>query len=252
MNSSHESTLGHLRARVLILAWLIAPLMGAMSDAAHATPTGTVVAWGHNTYGQVDIPVGLTGVRAIAAGEFHTAVVRKRDRTVVAWGRSAEGQTNVPVGLSGIRAIAAADAHTVALKHDGTVVAWGDNFYGQTKVPAGLSDVMAVAAGHIHTVALKRDGTVVAWGDNTFGQTNVPGAARHHGHRRGIPHAGAQEQLQLRRLCRSGERTADREHAQGRCGSAGEVQSGWQQRARHLCQGVPGFTEGLVPPRRSH
>jgi alpha-tubulin suppressor-like RCC1 family protein len=43
-------------------------------------------------------------------------------------------QCNVPVGLSGVTAIAAGTVHNLALKSDGTVVAWGcdggPEFYG--------------------------------------------------------------------------------------------------------------------------
>ena len=82
--------------------------------------------------------------------------------SVVAWGANDFGQTNVPTGLSGVSAIAAGAGHTVALKADGSVVAWGWNSYGQTNVPTGLSGVSAIAAGGYHTVALKADGSVVA------------------------------------------------------------------------------------------
>ena len=53
----------------------------------------------------------------------------------------------VPAGLSGVTAIAAGGYHTVALKSDGTVAAWGDNAQGQRTVPAGLTGVTAIAAG---------------------------------------------------------------------------------------------------------
>ena len=104
------------------MVWVITPLMGAVSSAAQAAVTGTVMAWG----------------------------------------QSSEGQTNVPVGLRGITAIAAGFWHTVALKSDGTVVAWSANEYGQANVPAQLSGVTAIAAGFSHTMALKSDGAVVA------------------------------------------------------------------------------------------
>ena len=133
----------------------------AMLTVSAASP-GTVVAWGDNSNGQTNVPAGLSGVTAIAAGVDHT-VVLKSAGTVGAWGGNGSGQTNVPVGLSAVAAIAAGFLHTVALKIDGTVVAWGYNSDGtQTTVPAGLSGVAALATGGGHTVVLKTNGTVVA------------------------------------------------------------------------------------------
>ncbi len=36
---------------------------------------GTVVAWGDNDWGQSDVPAGLSGVTAVAAGYFHSLAV---------------------------------------------------------------------------------------------------------------------------------------------------------------------------------
>jgi predicted secreted protein len=137
------------------------------------TSASTVVAWGWNTYGQTNVPPGLTDVTAVAAGGYHTVVLRS-DGTVLAWGDNLNGQTNVPTGLTGVTAITAGYYHTVALKSNGTVVAWGENSSGQTTIPAGLSNVTAIAGGGYHTVALKSDGTVLAWGYNPYGQTTIP------------------------------------------------------------------------------
>jgi hypothetical protein len=62
----------------------------------------------------------------------------------------------VPIGLSGVTAIAAAESHSLALKSDGTVVAWGCavNPFGECSVPAGLTDVRAIAAGPFHSLAV--------------------------------------------------------------------------------------------------
>ncbi|MCU0782723.1 MAG: hypothetical protein MUF81_01475 [Verrucomicrobia bacterium] len=143
-------------------------------------PPGAVVAWGNNTYGQSDVPVtAQSGVTAIAAGVYHS-VVLKNDGSVVVWGRNDYGQTNVPVtAQNGVKAIAAGYSHTVALKSNGTVVAWGYNGLGQTNVPtAAQSGVAAIAAGNYYTLALKSNGMVLAWGGNTYGESIVPAEAQ--------------------------------------------------------------------------
>jgi len=135
---------------------------------------GTVLAWGLNTDGQTLVPTGLADVTAIAAGATFTLALKK-DMTVVGWGSNVFGQTTVPAGVQGnATAIAAGYYHSVALLNDGTVAAWGSNHEGETAVPSGLGGVKAIAAGYYHTVALKSDGTVVAWGFNAQGQTTVP------------------------------------------------------------------------------
>ncbi len=134
---------------------------------------GTVVAWGDNSNGQTNVPAGLTGVVNVAAGQVHSLAL-KSDGTVVAWGRNSENQSTVPTGLTGVVAIAAGSSHSLALKADGSVVTWGNNLQGQCTVPTGLTGVVAIAAGSYHSLALKGDGTVVAWGYNYLGQTNVP------------------------------------------------------------------------------
>lgn len=133
-----------------------------------------VIGWGDNAQGQLAIPVKLSGVKAIAAGEAH-ALALKEDGTVIAWGDSLSGQSKPPSGLTNVEAIAAGGFHSLALKRDGTVVAWGLNSAGQCTIPANLGKVKGIAAGYAHSIALKSDGTVVAWGDNAAGQTKVPG-----------------------------------------------------------------------------
>jgi alpha-tubulin suppressor-like RCC1 family protein len=162
---------------------------------------GTVWAWGSNDVGQIgdgSAPtprltpvqvVGLSGVRAIAAG-MHFSLALADDGaaggTVWAWGRNAEGQlgdgTDVnrhfPVKVTlptPIVAIAAGAYHAVALANDGTVWTWGYNPDGRlgdgtittARVPVqvrSLTGAWAIAAGQLSTHALRTDANIWSWG----------------------------------------------------------------------------------------
>ena len=183
---------------------------------------GTVVAWGTSAVGEIgnattntmaETPVQvlgvggggmLTGVVAVATGEFHSLALRS-DGTVVAFGDDTFGQlgrglsnssVSTPVQVKGPRglglltdvvAIAAGRSHSVALRSDGTLFAWGSNDNGQLGIgvvggikttpvlvagigSASLDRVIAVSAGSFHTIALRSDGTVATWGFDTDGQ----------------------------------------------------------------------------------
>jgi alpha-tubulin suppressor-like RCC1 family protein len=130
---------------------------------------GTVVAWGDDFAGQVDVPEGLSNVVAVTAGQFHSVALRS-DGQVVAWGDNGYGQTNVPAGLSGVKAISAGISFTLALRSNGTMTAWGQVPQNQ---PA-LSDVVAVSAGNGFALALRSNGRVASWGFSSASQTNVP------------------------------------------------------------------------------
>jgi alpha-tubulin suppressor-like RCC1 family protein len=132
-----------------------------------------VIAWGRNSFGQTNVPAGLTDVAAIASGGDFSLVLRS-DGTVMAFGDNRFGQTDVPAGLDNAVGMAAGGSHSLALLADGTVAAWGYGDYGETTVPAGLADVVAVAAGAYHSMALRADGTLTVWGHNLYGQTSVP------------------------------------------------------------------------------
>lgn len=157
----------------LVLAIALVSLGTALEDQAAST---IVIGWGDNSYGQLNVPPGLTNVFRIAVGERHSLALAS-DGTVIAWGgthtrasltfrneRPRADGTQVPKGLTNVVAVAAGSDFSLALKANGTVVAWGNNSYGQTDIPAGLTNIAAISTGLWHCLVLRSNGTVVAWG----------------------------------------------------------------------------------------
>jgi hypothetical protein len=72
---------------------------------------GIVTAWGSGP--ATELPE-LENVTAISAGAMHSLALRDNG-TVIAWGDNFIGQTDVPAGLTGVVAIAAGVAHNLAL-----------------------------------------------------------------------------------------------------------------------------------------
>ena len=139
---------------------------------------GKVVAWGDNTYGQANVPAGLSNVVAIASGGTF-AVALRSNGSVAVWGNSSYHVTNVPAAAqSGVVGIAAGASFVVALKSDGSIFGWGNNSMGALNIPqvngVPLTNLKAVSSSG-QVLGLKADGKVAAWGLNDYGQTNVPG-----------------------------------------------------------------------------
>ena len=131
---------------------------------------GTVLTLG----GITDVPVGLNGIAAVAAGGIDfmggtVNVVLTTNHLVKAWG-SGTPVTLPPDGrpadhalqdYPGIAAIDAAGANIVVLTTNGEVRTWTS---GLLTPPANLAGVVAVAIGSEQALALRNDGTVVGWG----------------------------------------------------------------------------------------
>ncbi len=153
---------------------------------------GTVWAWGRNDWGQLGNGTAyartwpdqvkdssgsgyLTGVTAIAAGDYHSLALRS-DGTVWSWGRNYEYQlgdgTNtvrlLPVqvgGLSGITAIEGGGYFSFGLDGNGNPWAWGENSYGQLGdgtldyhsrpvAVSGVTGVTSISGGGRHSLAV--------------------------------------------------------------------------------------------------
>jgi hypothetical protein len=124
-------------------------------------------AWGGTTYGERDIPQGVTGFVAVAAGYKH-ALALKSDGTVYAWGLSADGQTTVPSGK--YTKISAGRYHSAAINTNGELVVWGKILkYGDAEcagatlqkiTPTAISGTYSMLdSGYEHIVA-KNSGAV--------------------------------------------------------------------------------------------
>ena len=133
------------------------------------TVSGEILNQGENIWDTVELPIGLTHAKSVAAGVAYAAAVTPEGNVEV-WGTDSwigdiYGAANVPMDAVGVSGIVSGLGHLVALRENGTVLAWGLNDHGQTDVPAGLRNVKAVAAGWTHSLALLKNGSVVAWGD---------------------------------------------------------------------------------------
>jgi len=137
------------------------------------TKSGSVLAWGANSSGQI----GNNGHEL-----FYT-----KPQEVKAYEKSSADQTYTKQSLRNIVAIQAGDLHSVALKADGTVWTWGSNEFDQlgqhdyiptgTKRVAekvlGLEDIVEINSYRSHNLALDEDGTVWSWGENWGGQMST-------------------------------------------------------------------------------
>ena len=130
---------------------------------------GTVVAVGHNEYGQCNVQ-DWTDIVAVSAGNFHT-VGLKSNGTVVATGLGDNGECDIS-DWNDIIAISAGNDHTVGLKSDGTVVAVGES-NGEFRAlnVSEWTNIVAIAAGYFDTYGVKSDGTVVT--TNKFTEETV-------------------------------------------------------------------------------
>jgi hypothetical protein len=173
-----------------------------------AIKNGTVYAWGYNGTGALGngsfdyalnatpTPViGLTGVVAIAAGDYHSLALQNGAAYAWGWndvgelGNGNSGMENVPVPVTGmtngVTAIAAGSFFGMAIKN-GALWVWGAGSYGELGTGGGgnayspvqvtnlNSGVTAIAAGNSHGLAVK-NGVVYAWGRNYSGEVGNGG-----------------------------------------------------------------------------
>lgn len=156
MNMLSQKRVGIQRALYLVSLLLFELLSFPVSAA-------TVVAWGNNSFGQTNIPAGLTDAIAIAAGAQQSLALRPNG-TILGWGSSSMGLKTPPAGLTNVIAIAIGASNSMALKADNSVVVWGQNMFGPVFVPAGLTNIVAIGGGFVDSLVLRPDGALLSWG----------------------------------------------------------------------------------------
>ena len=109
----------------------------------------TIVAWGHDGYGQCNVPSAADGAIAIDAGSYYS-VALKSDGSLVYWGSNSW----LPTPNSGFTAIGAGGYGKIALRSDGTIESWGGGGDSPNpNTPTG-SDHVAVGTGYNHWLAI--------------------------------------------------------------------------------------------------
>jgi alpha-tubulin suppressor-like RCC1 family protein len=165
--ANHYGNLGNGSTQASATPVVVFGLSDVKAIAAGRTHTlalksnGSVWAWGSNTYGEAGLPnaltsvstpfmvSGLSGVKAIAAGEFNSAAI-KTNGTVWVWGNNSWGQVG--------------DTHALGLQQYAS--------YFPVMLP-NVFDAVAVSVGSGFIVVVKADGSVISRGYNGNGQLGM-------------------------------------------------------------------------------
>ena len=129
------------------------------------TRSGSVIGWGAESFGQLNIP-DITNVVQVVAGNSYSAALRN-DGRVFEWGShtAAVGKLiQKPANLERIVSLAGGLTHILGITSKGSVVGWGDNNDGKATPPEGLKNVVAIAANATCSVAATKDGALSWWG----------------------------------------------------------------------------------------
>lgn len=99
---------------------------------------GGLTAWGNNTYEQLNVPLGVTGITMISASYRH-ALALKSDGTVYGWGATADGQLVIPTGQ--YTSVSAGRSHSAAIDSDSKLSIWGKILkYGESACPGQTAE----------------------------------------------------------------------------------------------------------------
>ncbi len=74
--------------------------------------------------------------------------------SIVGWGANNNGLLDVPPPNTGFISLGGGYYHILALKSNNSIVAWGENGYGQCNVPAPNTGFLAASGGRYHSIGL--------------------------------------------------------------------------------------------------
>ena len=193
------TTTNHLEAEQISLSGtMVTQVAGGGFYSLAITSTGTVLAWGANTYGELGdgtttnrlTPVAvqnLTSVASIGAGQYHS-IATESNGSVWTWGFNNNGQLgngtfdssnhDSPAQLTGITAASGANVgsaggyHTLLINSGGVLTTWANGMYGQlgdSQFGYASSPVTAVfTVTQNTTTSLWVNGSAPSGGNGTF------------------------------------------------------------------------------------
>lgn len=124
-----------------------------------------------------NVPFELDDVQRLFCSGRFIQFARRQDGSIVGWGSDYRGAARLPTTWSGLRELAAGEYHGVARLANGTVVAWGETAQGQSTVPDTVVNAIQVAAaGSVSYALCADDGAgAPAWSKQPVGARAVVG-----------------------------------------------------------------------------
>ena len=192
------TTTNHLEAEQINLSGTtVTQVAGGGFYSLAITSTGTVLAWGANSYGELGdgtttnrlTPVAvqnLTSVASISAGQYHS-LATETNGTVWTWGYNNCGELgngtfdlnnhSSPAQISGTTATSGANAgsaggyHTLLINSSGVLTTWANGMYGQL----GDSQFGYAASPVTANFSVTQSTTWSLWVDTVHGSDSNPG-----------------------------------------------------------------------------
>jgi alpha-tubulin suppressor-like RCC1 family protein len=132
---------------------------GAVTSAVIHLAVQQVLVWGDGSYGQTNVPSGLTNAVAISAG-LNGNIALRADGTVAVWGDSGYVSTNT-AGVSNVVEVSAGQNSYLAMEAGGRPIVWGSVPLAESNILAAQSNVISAIFWDSRAELLRADGTVV-------------------------------------------------------------------------------------------